>query len=179
LSFLGGAAGRIEKDSGPYDAAGQASKPLPLTDGFTAGPHRASHKQPKFGNDFGSGSAVLSQASVPLELEHRPLAGRSEDSVYFARIKTQLAETALQLGDVLTSHHGSFEKDEAISQSVTSLVEIPPGLGPHLTICRETPISLKAADGLVGSIAELASSVRQSRITQSQEPVLDIPDRLS
>jgi hypothetical protein len=114
-----------------------------------------------------------------LELDDSPFGIGAEDAIDPARVEAQLAQPTLQLMHILAADHRSFQIQEPITEPIAGLVQIPPGLGPDLSVGRETPVALECAHGLVGGLTELAPGIRAGSVAQRQEPVLNIPDRLS
>jgi hypothetical protein len=69
--------------------------------------------------------SIFCQISIVLELDHRRLGDWAENAVDLPRVEPKGAEPGLELGNVLTAHHGAAKEEHSITEAITGLSESP------------------------------------------------------
>ena len=95
----------------------------------------ARRHESQFGDDFGSGQSVLCEASVRLKLQQAAQGVWPKDAVNVATVEAKRIELPLQLGDIVTAHHGNPVIEDPASQLESCAYERPPGIRADDPIC--------------------------------------------
>jgi len=75
--------------------------------------------------------------------------------------------------------HGEAVVEKAVAEAVAGVDHCAPRLPAHHAVGSEAAGTLKCLDRSKGAIAEFAFGIVADREVQLDEPVLDVPDRLS
>lgn len=135
--------------------------------------------QAKLGSDELTGDAVFCQASIVLEVQQASLCDGTEYSVDLVGIEPEGIEPRLQLGYVVSAHHGNAVVEQTLAESVPGVDEGPPGVWTDDPVYRKAAAALEIRNGLVGGFAEDAGFIGFRGVSKCVEPRLDIPNRLA
>jgi len=108
----------------------------------------------QLGEGAGSADAVAPNAHVALKLPESLHSAVAIDPVDATRIKTEGAQPALQLGDVVTVQHRPTSIEDAIAEPEAGLDNGRPSLASAYAVGPEAPLALEPADRLLGPRVE-------------------------
>ena len=134
--------------------------------------HRVQHGQRGLADD-----TVRLQAGVALELLHSVVDRFVEDAALRPGIEPQQVELDLESEHVIAAEGRHAQVQEAISERVAGLDQLPPGVGPHDPVDEQAAALLEGLKGRRGAPAEEAVETLVAELeAQRKEPLLDVGD---
>lgn len=174
------AAGVAHNHPTTVERAGRLAHVLPLVHGRHRDRVLVADSYPaQDGQSGGPAHGVACEPGVALELEDGPLGVFAEDAVDPPGVEAEGAQTALELGHVVTPQRGRGVIQQPVAQLVAGLDQRPPGLGPADAVDPQAPSLLERADAGLGAGSVDAGPIRAGLVAGGTQPGLEIPDRLA